>query len=200
MDREGVSQGDADPVRDDLGWLSLATDEDRELVAADACQRVPFADAPAEALADRAQQLVAARVAEPVVDLFEVVEVDEDQHERADGDRLIEPLGEEQPVGQLRQRVVVYLMRESVLHVVQALGQLPLRTHGDHLPNGDQQRSARSRAQSSNADSVAVRCRDGSSTAPPFRGTRRRATRAAPSRRLRVARLVAGYGGRSSTA
>ncbi len=83
-------------------------------------------------------KLVAARVAEPVVDLFEIVEVDEDQHERADGDRLIEPLGEEQPVGQRRQRVVVYLMCESVLHVVQALGQLPLGTHGDHLPNGDQ--------------------------------------------------------------
>ena len=138
MDSEGVAQGDTDPVRDDLGWLSLATDEDRELVAADACQRVPFADAPAEALAHRAQQLVAARVAEPVVDLFEIVEVDEDQHERADGDRLIEPLGEEQPVGQLRQRVVVYLMCESVLHVVQALGQLPLRTDGDHLSNRDQ--------------------------------------------------------------
>ena len=74
------------------GGSPFATDEDRELVAADACQRVPFADAPAESLADRAQKLVAARVAEPVVDLFEIVEVDEDQHERADGDRLIEPL------------------------------------------------------------------------------------------------------------
>jgi hypothetical protein len=78
-------------------------------------------------------------VAEPVVDLFEIVEVDEDQHEWADADRLIEALGEEQPVGQLRQRVVVYLMREPALHVVQALGQLSMRTDGDHLSNRDEQ-------------------------------------------------------------
>ena len=80
-----------------------------------------------------------AGVAEPVVDLLEVVEIDEDQHESAVAHRLVEPLGEQQPVGQPGQRVVVDLMSESALCLVQPPVQQPLRAHGDHLSGGDEQ-------------------------------------------------------------
>ena len=58
-----------------LGAVAAA-DEDGELVAAEAREQVLVADLAAEALGDLAQQLVAALVAEDVVDLLEAVEVD----------------------------------------------------------------------------------------------------------------------------
>jgi hypothetical protein len=102
--RTGRAAQRADPVSDDFGRLKLAVDQDRELVAADAGQRVGRSDAPPKPLADREQQLVAACVAEPIVDLLEVVQVDEYQHEWAATDRRVETLGEQHPVGQTRQR------------------------------------------------------------------------------------------------
>ena len=99
MDRERISKCHADAVGDHLGLLRFAVDQYRELVSPDAGQRVGLADATLEPLAYRAQQFVAPGVAEPVVDLLEIVEIDEDQHERAAADRLVESLGEQQPVG-----------------------------------------------------------------------------------------------------
>ena len=98
----------------DLGGVLLgadARDEQRELVAAEARDRVALADVLLDPLGDLAQQLVADRVAERVVDDLEAVEVEEE-----DGQPLVVPVGlghgerqavvEEQAVGQVRQRVV----------------------------------------------------------------------------------------------
>ena len=63
--------------------VPAAVDEHGELVPADACQRVTVGHAPQQPLPHGLQQLVAGRVPEPVVDLLEVVEVQEDQHELA---------------------------------------------------------------------------------------------------------------------
>ena len=89
-------------------------------------KRVGVADASLQPFAHRAQQFVTPCMTEPVVDLLEVVEVDEDQHERALADRLVEPMGEQQPVGQPGQRIVVHLMGEAVLRLVEPLRQLAL--------------------------------------------------------------------------
>ena len=57
-------------------------------------RRAELVGASLESLAYRAEQFVAGRVAEPVVDLLEVVEVDEDQHEVSALHRLVEAPGE----------------------------------------------------------------------------------------------------------
>ena len=85
--------------------------EQRELVAAEARHRVALADVLLDPLGHLAQQLVADRVAERVVDDLEAVEVEEE-----DGQPLVVAVGlrhgerqavvEEEAVGQVRQRVV----------------------------------------------------------------------------------------------
>ena len=127
MHRERISQRDPQPVGDDLGFLRLTVDQYRELVATDAGQRVGICHAALEPLAHRAQQFVARGVAEPIVDLLEVVEIDEDQHELAVAHRLVEPLREQQPVRQPGQRIVMDLVRQSALRLVEAASELPLR-------------------------------------------------------------------------
>ena len=57
--------------------------QDDELVAAEAGDDVGLADMAAQPVGDRAQQQVAARMAERVVDLLELVEVDEKDGDRA---------------------------------------------------------------------------------------------------------------------
>jgi len=74
-----------------------------------------------------------------VVDLFEVVEIDEDQDESAVAHRGVEPLGKQQPVRQPGEWVVVDLMRESALCLEQLPVQQPLRPQGDHLSRSDEQ-------------------------------------------------------------
>ena len=71
---------------------------------------------------DAAQQLVADRVAERVVDALEVVEVDEHHGDLAGGarlERLAHLLAEQRAVGEPGQRVVVGLVLELVLQVAQ---------------------------------------------------------------------------------
>ena len=92
-----------------------------------------------ESFAHRTTAFVARGVAEPVVDLLEVVEVDEDQHEPAVAHRLVEPLREQQPVGQPGQRVVVHLVSEAALRSSTSSRSAPLRTYGDHLSGGDEE-------------------------------------------------------------
>ena len=67
--------GDPHDVLGVRGFL----DEDRELVAAEASRRVGGAEQQLQAIRHLGEQLVAGHVSEAVVDLFEVVEVDE-QH------------------------------------------------------------------------------------------------------------------------
>ena len=81
--------------------------EDRELVAAEAGDGVLAAQRVAQALAADLQQLVAGRVAERVVDLLEVVEVDEgDDGGLAGGQRLGDALLEQRAVRESGQRVL----------------------------------------------------------------------------------------------
>ena len=84
-DRVGLGEGGGDPVGDRhrLVLVGEAVDQDAELVAAEAGDDVAGAQVGAEARRDRAQQLVAGVVAEAVVDQLEVVEVEEEDPDRA---------------------------------------------------------------------------------------------------------------------
>ncbi len=138
VQQERVAQRHPEPIGDHLRVLLLPVDQDRELVAADPGQRVGVGDAPAQPLPHGAQQVVPGGVTEPVVDVLEVVEVDEDQHERAVAHGPFEPLPEQPPVGQTRQGVVQHLMGQSALRVDEPACQQPLLTHGNDLPGGHQ--------------------------------------------------------------
>ena len=74
--------------------------QDDELVPADAPQRVHVADGRAEAGGHGLKEFIADDVAEGVVDLLEVVEVDE---EHGHGRLLLAGLGQE-PLGPLEQQ------------------------------------------------------------------------------------------------
>src|SRR4051812_44376967 len=110
----------ADARRDDAGGDALgdllrdvlldAGQKHGELVAAPAVARVVVADGGPHRGRGRAQQLVAAEVAEGVVDLLEVVEVGNDHAERLRleprlVDRAVEPLVESSPVAERGQRI-----------------------------------------------------------------------------------------------
>ena len=96
--------------------LARAAGEDRELVAAQAGDGVVGAQRVAQPLAADLEQAVAGGVAERVVDLLEVVEVEEGDHRGlARGERLGDPLLEQRAVRQAGQRV---LEREPLQLVV----------------------------------------------------------------------------------
>ena len=93
-----------------FGWPSGVL-QDHELVAAEARDDVGVAHGAAQPVGDRAQQLVAAGMAERVVDLLELVEVDEVHGARAVGARRFvtraRPSGRGRgAVGQSGQRIV----------------------------------------------------------------------------------------------
>ncbi len=98
----------------------------RELVAAEARERVALADRRAQPLGDRAQEAVAAGVAEAVVDLLEVVEI---EHHHGDpaalaarlAHRLAQAVEQQRAVGQAGQRVVMGEMADLLLDAL-ALG------------------------------------------------------------------------------
>ena len=89
-----------------------ALEQDEKLVSSLPAHGVLEAHAPVQALAEHAQQLVADRVAERVVDGLEPVEVEEQHGDVAaaragPGGGLLEALAQADPVGQTRERVVV---------------------------------------------------------------------------------------------
>ena len=98
-----------------------ALEQQRELVAAEARERVARADdLAAKRSATCLQQLVAGVVAEAVVDLLEPVEVDEQHREDAPGalrarERLVEPVAEQGAVGEAGEPVVERLARQLLL-------------------------------------------------------------------------------------
>ena len=77
---------------DDLRCCDLTGDQDGELVTTDASECVVAPQAAPKAGADRTQQLITGRMPEAVVDLLEIVDIDEDQHERPVPDCVIQPL------------------------------------------------------------------------------------------------------------
>ena len=128
-----------------------------ELVAAEAGERVRVADRAADALGDLDQQLVAGGVAERIVDLLEAVEVH--QQDRQLGvvaprvaDRLADALAEQDPVGQPGERIVQRLVLVELGLLDQlALGALALGDVLDHrhrtagAPCSSRSRTARTR-------------------------------------------------------
>ncbi len=94
------------------GGVAHLGEEDGELVAAEPCHQVRLADALLQRCGDLLQQGVAGVVAQGVVDGLEAVQVDIEHRQRLSvaprqGDALVAVLGEEAPVRQARQGVVV---------------------------------------------------------------------------------------------
>ena len=121
VQREGRVERVDDALRRARGVAGVAhvLDQDRELVAAEARGRVAVAQAVAQAVGHRHQQLVAHRVPERVVHRLEVVEVEEHHgHARVQplgaAQGVVHPVGEERAVGQARERVVEGLVLELV--------------------------------------------------------------------------------------
>ena len=88
-----------------------------------------------EPLGDGGQQQVADRVAERVVDVLEAVEIEEQHGELAvppmrAGDRLSDAIGEQRPVGQAGQRVVVSHVHDALVGET-PLGDLGLQSGVD---------------------------------------------------------------------
>ncbi len=101
LDGEGLGGGIKDFFRHDLGMdgvFQLGQD-DHELVAAESRHRIAFAQAFEQPSRGLAQQLVADGVAEAVVDLLELVEVDDHQ-----GHHVLRPVAADQRLGQAVQR------------------------------------------------------------------------------------------------
>ena len=118
---EGKEQGRLDALGEGRRVRSVrrVLDQDRELVPAEPGHGVAGAYLSAKAAGHLHEELVPAAVSQGVVDLLEPVEVEE-QH----GDAVVrapsregvsEPVPEESPVGQPRQRVVERLVQELCL-------------------------------------------------------------------------------------
>ncbi len=92
-----------------FGLLDVAL-HDGELIASQAADGVHLADAGLQPLGDRAQQFVADRMTERVVDLLEVVDVDGEHGKAAAaahvGDCLFDAFAEHHAIGQTGERVV----------------------------------------------------------------------------------------------
>ena len=119
-EREGVFE----PAEKPLGVVADAVGrqvfhEYGELVPAQPGDGVLLTHPAQQPVGDRDQHFVTDRVAQAVVDVLEMVEVDQNQARGADGRRaaedVLQPFGQQCPVGQARQRVVEGLMAELFL-------------------------------------------------------------------------------------
>jgi hypothetical protein len=135
-DLHGRVEGAEHRVRHGDGLLGAggALQQDHELVAAHARDQVAGAgDAPVEAVGDGHEQLVADVVAEAVVDDLEPVEVEVAEREPGVRRGVVEeggePLVEECPVRQVRQRVVQRLVPQAALQQVTLTDVLEHRHH-----------------------------------------------------------------------
>ena len=113
-DGDGPGRG-REHARDDLQHLPGVFDvlhDGHEFVTAQAGQRVALAQGLAQALGHGHQQLVTDGMAVPVVDVLEAVEVEVDDGQLLAAPtrlphRLVQPVGQQDAVGQAGQRVVV---------------------------------------------------------------------------------------------
>ena len=91
----------------------------REFVAAEPRRHIGVVEAPAQASGDAFEELIADRMAEGVVDALELVDVDIEDGQLLAGphrlQRLFEPRAEQDPVGKVRQRVVMRQMRDLLV-------------------------------------------------------------------------------------
>jgi len=112
--------------------LAQVAEHKRELVAPHARHCVGLPHAGAQAVCDPLEQRVARRVPQGVVDALEAVKVDERHGDQRAGPPrvragLLEPVAEEQPVRQARQRVVVGQLVEMRLLALRDLVQQVVR-------------------------------------------------------------------------
>jgi hypothetical protein len=119
VDGDGLLQGGDEALRDGVDGVVVGDvfDEDGELVAAESGGGVAGSQVAGEALADFGEERVAGGVAQPVVDGFEVVEVDEQYGgelvaagEAAQG--VFDAVEEQRAVGQAGEGVVEGLVGE----------------------------------------------------------------------------------------
>ena len=132
----------------------VALDQDGELVAADAGDRVADAHARPQPLAHRHEQPVAGIVAEAVVHRLEVVEVDEQHGHRLVApllERVVEAVAEQRPVGELGERIVEGLELQLALplaelghRLLEAAGELTVLEHRQHLATDEEEQPPRS--------------------------------------------------------
>ena len=107
-----------------FGEAGQFADQQHELVAAQAADRVVLAQALGQAAGDLDQQAVAGGVAPAVVDRLEIVEIEIAHGQQVAapvglGDGLLQAVGEQQPVGQAGQRIVVGHLFQLFLVVLQ---------------------------------------------------------------------------------
>ena len=124
VDHERRLQAVQDALGDDRGLARVAdvVEQERELVAGEPGDGVVRPQRGLQPSRHRLQQLVAARVAEAVVDDLEAVEVEE-QHGRAAlgvmalgaPDRLVQAVQEQDAVGQAGERVVERVVLQAAL-------------------------------------------------------------------------------------
>ena len=137
LDDEPFAQRLEHPRCNPLGLACVgdAVQQHRELVAAESRGRVARAHERVDPRGDALQQSIAGAVSETVVDRLEVVEIDEQHRYRTSAaqpgcQRVPEPVFEQRPVRQARERVVECLMPQLVLHR-DPLADVP---HVEHQP------------------------------------------------------------------
>jgi hypothetical protein len=91
--------------------MLAAVDQDHELVAAHSTNSVRVAQRALHAVGHRDQQVVAGLVAERVIDILEIVEIDVQRRAPRPAasisrQQLFDPVHDERAVGQARQRIV----------------------------------------------------------------------------------------------
>ena len=130
--RPGDRLADALGQRHRVGRILDAGHDDGELVAAEPGDGVGRAGAAAQPLGDDLEQLVADRVAERIVDAFEVIEIEAEHGEALAAldplELVFEALAQHGAIGQVGQRIVARHMHDALL------GALAL---GDVLVGGD---------------------------------------------------------------
>jgi hypothetical protein len=105
---------------------SLVSCRDDELVAADAGNRVARAHTPEQALRHLLQKRIAYGMAERIVDRLEAIEIEAQKRDlllTAPAQRRIQPLPQEDAVGEIGERIVPRHVRDPGLVAV-ALGQI----------------------------------------------------------------------------
>ena len=110
-----------------------AFEQNHEFVAAKTRRSVAAAQRSAQTVGDADQQFVARRVAQTVVDIFEIVQVNENHREligfvAALLKRVLQTMAHQGAVGQMRQRIVKRLIIELVLQRA-AFGHVGDRSH-----------------------------------------------------------------------
>ena len=142
LEVERRAEGGQHPLGDAARGLAVRLlQQDRELVATEAGDRVLRSHDPAQPLGNRRQQLVAGRVAEAVVDGLEVVQVEEHDGQRATralaGHGMRQAVREQGPVRQPGQGVMECLVLELAFQLFPERDVVDQGGEADRFPLAD---------------------------------------------------------------